>query len=65
MKPRFLIIFSQRRALRATDIVSKSTAESMRLSVDQQEDGFENLVGDGDDGALVSSSQAQGLEFRL
>ena len=37
----------------------------MRLAADQQEDGFEDFVGDGDNGALVSSSQAQCLELRL
>jgi hypothetical protein len=30
----------------------------MRLSADQQEDGFEDLVGDGDNGAFMASSQA-------
>ena len=37
----------------------------MRLSADQQEDGFEDFVGDGENGALVSSSQTQRLELRL
>ena len=37
----------------------------MRLSADQQEDRFENLVGDGDDGALMPSSQAKRLELGL
>ncbi len=38
----------------------------MRLSADQQEDCFENLVGDGgNDGALMPSSQAKYLELGL
>lgn len=35
-----------------------SGAPIVRLSVDQQEDGFEDLVGDSDGGPLVTSSQA-------
>lgn len=30
----------------------------MRLSADQQKDGFEDLVGDGDHGAFMAPSQA-------
>jgi hypothetical protein len=30
----------------------------MRLSADQQEDGFEDLVGDGDNGPFMAPSQA-------
>jgi hypothetical protein len=37
----------------------------MRLSADQQEDGFVVSVGDGDNGALVSSSQTQSIDLAL